>query len=68
MVKSLNDVITIYEVADALNVTTANIRIQIKNGTIPIKFYIKRKGSYIFDKEYIKYHKLNKSINKCEKK
>jgi hypothetical protein len=70
VIKSLNDCITIHELAEALGVTTANIRMQIKNGTIKNtkdrQWFIKRKGGYIFDKAYIKHHKKYKSLKKEE--
>lgn len=63
MIKKLSElekVCVIAELAKELNVTANNIRQQIKNGTIPERFYVKSGGTYIFHKDYIQWHKLNK--------
>jgi hypothetical protein len=56
----LEKVCTITELAKKLNVSTANIRMQIKNKSIPAKYFIKSEGTYIFLKSYIDYAKKRK--------
>jgi len=64
--KTINDFVTINEIAEEIKTTTANIRMQIKNKSIPERFFRKLKGTYIFDKDFIEYHKEYKSKNKCK--
>ena len=58
--KELDSIIGINEVAEAIGTTANNLRQQIKNNTVPERFYKRVGNAYAFHVSYIKWHKLNK--------
>lgn len=58
--KELEWVCSINEVAKAIGTGPNNLRQQIRNGTIPERFYKKCANTYIFHVSYINWHKINK--------
>lgn len=58
--KELECVCSINEVAEAIGTGPNNLRQQIRNGTIPERFYKRIGNAYAFHVSYIKWHKLNK--------
>ena len=58
--KELDSIIGINEVAEAIGTGANNLRMQIRNGTIPERFYKRIGNAYAFHVDYIKWHKLNK--------
>jgi|WetSurMetagenome_2_1015567.scaffolds.fasta_scaffold42696_7 predicted DNA-binding transcriptional regulator AlpA len=52
-----DEVLLLPEVAEKLGVSESTIKMRMKAGTIPERFYKKAKGIYKFDSAYLEYAK-----------